>query len=692
MICMLKTNAGLQGASWRIMLPTIAMFSLVVAMDASCADGEGEVRITSDTLHHNIQNDTVRATGNVNVEWKGSLLTADDVEYSRALDSATATGKVTLREGGDELTAEQMTINLLTRRGVALNGKLMTRDGNLRVKGERMEKLGPDEYRLSRGSFTTCDAVPPSWEFTASDLDVTLEGYAVGRNVVFSVADLPVFYTPYIIFPAKTERQSGLLFPKFGNSSKNGFLLDIPYYWAVSPSAEVTFDLDIRTSRGYGAGADIAYLRPGGSYGSIKTYAVYDKGMERVRSTLGARAKEIIGPTVDFNADVSMASDRSFHRDYGEVSGDYNKQALDSSVSLTKRWESWYASGEVRLIDDLESSRSKQTLQRLPEVSITGTGTRLGSLPLYGGLKSRLTNFSRREGVEGQRLIVQPTVAWHADLPDGLTLGGWGGYQQRLYHAYGGAGGGNAGLGVALAGAESSATFMKLYDTGGTGLTRIRHMVTPGVGYSFVEDKRQERVPFFDYDDRVPGQNLVNWSLTNLLTGRFDTAGPEYRELLMMKLSQGYQLSGGRRELLNGADSGGRFTDLRFEAVANPLKQLALDLDSRFSTSRGEVTTTSFGARFNDDRGNSAGLGYRRIVGEMDYLQGGLTLALLKPFYLNLTERYSFDRKDFLEQYYALEYRHQCWSTTVSYRNRPGNNEFLLNFNLAGIGNIGKVN
>lgn len=689
---MLKTNAGSQCASWRIILPTITMLSLVVAIDASGADKEGEVRIISDSLQHNQKNDTVRATGNVEVEWKGSTLTADEVEYSQKTEDASATGHVRLRSDSEELVAEQMTINLLTQRGVALNGSLMTRDGNLRVKGARMEKLGESEYRLSRGSFTTCDAVPPSWEFTASDLDVTLEGYAVGRNVVFSVADLPVFYTPYIIFPAKTERQSGLLFPRFGNSSRNGFILDIPYYWAVSPSAEVTFDLDIRTSRGYGAGANIAYLRPGGSYGNVKAYAVYDKEMERVRSTLGAKAKEIIGPTVDFNADVSIVSDRSFHRDYGEVSGEYNRQALDSSVSLTKRWESWYAAGEVRLIDDLDSSLSKQTLQRLPEVTITGTGMRLGSLPLYAGLKSRVTNFSRREGVEGQRMIFQPTVAWHADLPDGLTLGGWGGYQQRLYHGYGGAGDGNAGLGLGLAGAEGTATFMKVYETGGTGLTRIRHMVTPGVGYSFVEDKAQERVSFFDYDDRVPGQNLVNWSLTNVLNGRFDSSGPEYRELLLMRLSQGYQLSGGRRDLLNGADSGDRFTDLRVEAVANPVKQFALDLDTRFSTSRGEVTTTSLGARVNDEHGNSAGLGYRRIAGEMDYLQGGLTLALLKPFYLNLTERYSFERKDFLEQYYALEYRHQCWSVMLSYRDRPGNNEFMVNFSLAGIGNTGKVN
>lgn len=76
-----ESNAVLHSASWRVMLPTVALLSLVIAVEASAADGEREMRITSDSLQHDIQKDTVHATGNVNVEWKGARLTADDVEY-----------------------------------------------------------------------------------------------------------------------------------------------------------------------------------------------------------------------------------------------------------------------------------------------------------------------------------------------------------------------------------------------------------------------------------------------------------------------------------------------------------------------------------------------------------------------------------------------------------------------------------
>jgi LPS-assembly protein len=207
-----------------------------------------------------------------------------------------------------------------------------------------------------------------------------------------------------------------------------------------------------------------------------------------------------------------------------------------------------------------------------------------------------------------------------------------------------------------------------------------------------VESRGQDRLPFFDYDDRVIGGSMLSWMLTSRLTGRFESAGsPEYRELLKVRLSQGYQLDGGRRDLLNPADEGRRFTDIRLEVVAELFKSLSIDVDSRFSVYRPEVTTAAVTADLHDSQGNSAGIGFRRIEGTVDYLAGNLALSLVKPFIFNYAGRYSFDKSGFLESYYAVEYRHQCWSIALSYRDRPDNREFLVSFNLAGIGNIGTV-
>ncbi|MBT0663186.1 LPS assembly protein LptD [Geobacter pelophilus] len=676
----------------RVVPSIIGALVIAVLTGTASAESNGLVKITADSIVQERSGETLNASGDVTVKWQDYTLFADRVEYVDQGKAATASGKVKLLRNDDTLTADSLKIGLDSRRGVATNSTLRTTEGNLRVKGALIEKVGDDQYRMEKGSFTTCDADPPSWKFSADDLDLTMEGVATGSNVVFSVADIPVFYTPYVLFPVKRERQTGFLFPRLGSSTKKGFFADIPFYWVLSTSAEVLFDLDIQLKRGVGTGVQGAWLGKNDSHGDINAYTIYDTTLSRERANVGAGIKEVITTDSDFNVDLNLATDRSFFRDFSEASGDYNRQALDSSISLTKRWHNWYLAGETRIVNDLDSTENQRTLQRLPELTLAGIGQRLGTLPLYAGIDSRFTNFYRREGVTGQRFTVQPLVSYYADLSEGLSLSGWGGYQQRLYQATGGQGEGARETGLAVAGARGSASFSGLFDVPGTNLKRIRHTITPALDYSFIQEKGQGDLPFFDYDDRVVGQNLVSWSLSNSVTGRFETlAGAEYSELFNFRLSQGYQLSGGRRDLLDPADEQRRFTDIRLEAVARPLKMLAIETDSRFSTYHAEVTGSAISAALNDGKGNEAGIGYRRIAGALDYLEGKLSVNLFTPFVFQYTGRYSFDRRDFLEKFFALEYRHQCWSITASYRDRPDNREFLVNFSLAGIGGLGKV-
>ena len=47
--------------------------------------------------------------------------------------------------------------------------------------------------------------------------------------------------------------------------------------------------------------------------------------------------------------------------------------------------------------------------------------------------------------------------------------------------------------------------------------------------------------------------------------------------------------------------------------------------------------------------------------------------------------RYSVDGREFLEHRAELEYRGQCWSVIFTYRDRPDDQEYLVNFTLAGL-------
>ena len=111
---------------------------------------------------------------------------------------------------------------MTTGQGQVQQGKVFIRDGNFHLAGEVIEKQGEADYFVKNGSFTTCDGEIPDWKFTAEKVDVNLGSYATAKNVFFRIKDVPVFYTPYLFFPVKTERESGLLIPRVGYSNNKG--------------------------------------------------------------------------------------------------------------------------------------------------------------------------------------------------------------------------------------------------------------------------------------------------------------------------------------------------------------------------------------------------------------------------------------------------------------------------------------
>ena len=84
------------------------------------------------------------------------------------------------------------------------------------------------------------DGQEPPWSFGAADTKITDGGYAVMKHAVFRVKGIPVFYSPYMILPAKHERQTGFLFPAWYMSDRDGFGLETPFFVNLSPTADIT--------------------------------------------------------------------------------------------------------------------------------------------------------------------------------------------------------------------------------------------------------------------------------------------------------------------------------------------------------------------------------------------------------------------------------------------------------------------
>ena len=651
--------------------------------------GEG-IAIKADNMEHDQASDTFNASGNVQIESEGIVLTARQASYNRKTGIMIATGDLFMAKGDDILRGDKLTIDVATGRAELDQGTINIRKGNITFSGEKVIREDESKLLLYKTELTTCDIPNPSWKFGAERLKVNLLGYAVGRSVIFYIKDKPVIYLPWLAFPVVQGRKTGILFPRFGYSNTRGAQIDIPVYWVIAPNQDVLFDLDMQSKRGIGIGTEYRYARKRSSEGSITGYLIYDLLDERWRGQISQNHKEIFAPDMNLRSSIFLTSDRSFLHDFGEKSGDYNRQSNDSTVNFLKTWQQYALTANLRYSNDLYAVDNIQTLQIFPEISLAAVRQKFGATPLYFDLDSSATNFYREAGPSGQRLHAFPRLTLVTGLPDYLHATAFFGAHLRAYAtdqipADSTIKGSDGDLLPEL-GARLSSSFNRVYALDGEYIKKLRHEVVPEITYSYTPNRDQTRLPFYDFYDRLIHQNIIYYSLTNHLGGKFQKGETiEYRDLMRVKLMQGYSFEGTRRDLLTLVDANRRFTDIILESDTRLNSNLRVTLDARYNVYDRQVSSVAPGVEFDDKRGSTFAAGYRMSRNEVEYMEARLSTKLLKPWTFGYTSRYSFDRHDFLESVYSVEYKHQCWNVNLSYRDRPGSTSFHVGFNLVGL-------
>lgn len=655
---------------------------------------DGGMVIKADVMAHDQNSNTVQASGNVLVEWKGMTLSTTGLSFNQLTQVITASGNVVLTRGEDVLKGDRLVLDTVNGKGEMDNSTLLIRhDGNFHFSGKKIIRDSEEVIRVQEGSLTTCDAEVPAWKFGAEQLDVNLLGYGTGKNVVFYIKDKPVMYLPWVAFPVVRDRQSGFLFPRFGWSGKKGAELDLIYYWAISPSQDLTLNLDSLTRRGVGTGVDYRYLRSRTSQGDFGGYLIYDLVQDRWRGQVNQKHKEIFSPEMNLRTSINLTSDRNFLNDYGDKSGEYNRQTNDSTVNFLKTWQNYALTAHMRYTEDYYAVDNSRTLQTLPEIGLAAVRQQLFSTPIFFDLDLAASNFYREKGVTGQRLAALPRLTLISGIPGYVNASAFAGVRLRAYNTdeipAGETIDRNNGKALPEAGIRISSDFSRIYEVNGESLKKLRHELTPEISYYYSPYQEQSSLPLYDYTDRPIHQNTVYFGLTSHLGGKFqqgDTA--EYRDISRISLLQGYNFEGTRRDLLTAVDDNRLWSDLILVSETWLHQRAKLNFDSRYNLYDNRFSSVAPGLEIDNGLGSSAAVYYRFSKNFVEYLEARLSTKAIKHWTFGYTGRYSFDRNDFLETVYSAEYRHQCWSVSLAFRDRPGNQSYLVNFNLAGLTGI----
>ena len=611
-------------------------------------------------------------------------LRADRVRWKDDTSEAEAFGDVHFIDPDGELFGDEMYLNLASGLGQVVNGRILVHEPDFYVSGTTIAKTGERSYRVENGTFTSCEGPKPSWKFTARELDVTLGGFAWAKNVKFHIYDVPVFYLPIIGYPVKTERESGLLMPSVGYSDKRGTQLFMSYYQVISRNQDATLYLDYLSRLGLGKGLEYRYFFGHDNEGALKGYHVSGLGGNDDRFAFDWRHRGTLRGEVRLIADVDFVSNRDFFSDFGEAAGEYNKDKAESVIAASRNWGKNNLVGQVKYTKDLEQSND-ETLQRLPELQFAMLKRRLWGSPFYFDLDTSVVNLWRKEGLKGARVSIRPALTGVFRLGGVVDVTSEIGHRERLYTSTQG----EESHGLFDFSTRLSSRLARVYTVDGKTVDKVQHIIQPEILYQYRPFEDQSDLPQFEAEDYLWGRNTISYGLTNRLVVRSEatTGQVDYRELLYLRLAQEFDLEESVRHPLAPQGQDHPFSDLRAELILRPTRWNYIDIDTRYDVS-GPADFLTFHAEtgLEDQRGNALSLRYRYNKDAQEYLAAKLNLSLFKPFYLNFENRHSFRGDVNLENLVGFEYRAQCWSFYVNYRNRDGDQEVMINFSLAGLG------
>jgi LPS-assembly protein len=662
----------------------------------------GDVTVLADRIEDLGREQVVVATGNVEITRGRARLNADRVEINRETGDAVATGRVIFYDGEDRLTGERIDYNIRSGTGVVHQGHAETAP-YYRIAGERMERVGESVYRIRKGVFTTCEGDSPAWSFRFDEATADLEDYVYGTGASFWVKNVPLIpFFPFFAAAIRRERQTGFLFPVIGSSARKGFYAEIPFFWAINESQDLTVSFNAYEARGFGGRALYRYRLSENHGGSFSGFYIHESEVENEDRGWGAFRHEWRNDRgLRAVADVNLVSDDTVLRDYSLRLSERSQQRVDTNVFVSKSYEHWNFVGNIFSYQDLTTVRPTE-LRRLPELRADRIRSPVPGVPgLLFDFESSATYFQREIGSEGARVDLHPRLSLPV-RPGGLfTVTPFVGGRVTGYQT-GSVGRRPSGDFVTEvdrvnndprvrsfleAGGDLEMPLSRVYAFNRWGVDALLHRIEPRINYTYITGHHMTHLPLFtERIDRIKEASLVTYSLTNRILAR-TSSGPDGDpirwEAVRLLLGHSVDLRSDNHtvgdviaDLIVQAPSIFRFRgEIRYGMAQKDVSSTTTD----FTVSTGRVSG-SVGTRYDAEQ-------------RTNFLQGGARVEITQNLAARMATNWDMRTDTFVENQFGVDIRFQCWEVSVVYIDRTreagrsrADEEVRFSVNLLGVG------
>jgi LPS-assembly protein len=568
------------------------------------------------------------------IKYQDITVHADKVTVNLKTKDAVAEGHVILDQGPTRLTGDHIVFNLDSKTGTFFNATGALKP-DMFFAGEKIERLSDERYILTNGVFTSCDPDKPSWSFHIGVADVTLDDYAHMKDVTFRAHDIPLVFTPRLIWPTKSDRSQGFLMPRVVFSPTYGDQLQLGYFVPFGDTADATFYGDINDKGYNGGGINLRY-RPSDNVklGDLSVYAIHDPNTGRNEWRYNYQHSENNLPG-GFRGviDIEDISNLEFFRTYGHDSRLHTLSQIYSSAYLTRNRGSYslniLTDRRDILLANVDPNNPfapppRQRFEQLPSVQFRIYPIKIGDTPFYYSLESSASHRATSGLTNGPtadyyRADIFPTLSMQLRTPLWLSIRPQISVRETYYsdslsdssvaNPLGPLTAVNNPIERFYAQGQVEVvgpSFSRIYNDKIGGFTKFKHVIEPRFRYLYTTDVNdQNRVIRFDTVDSplLPiVRNSVEYSLTQRLIGREGGANGSSREVASFSLTQSVSLGTPFTDATAGSLPGstipqqGKFTPLVAALHVNPYSSITLDAAATFGNISHQLDQTSLSA------------------------------------------------------------------------------------------------
>jgi LPS-assembly protein len=685
---------------------------------------EVPVFLDADRLQGHADKET-EAEGGVRLRKRGQAVYADWLRYDKPEDEITARGNVRIEQRDDVIEGARMRFNLETERGFMESPRYTLHrspepyrerrsfgDADARGTAERLLFEGPKQYRAQRAEYTTCGPGDDAWYVRAGDLRIDKDrdvGTARDASIVFQ--GVPVFYSPYLSFSLHQERKSGFLTPHYGNTTRSGAELSVPYYWNIAPNRDATITPRVMSRRGLQLNNHFRYLEPnyrGDAHLELLPDDNLRNGTERHAWLLRHQHTLPYGWSGSLN--VQGVSDGTYFTDLASQIAVTSQVQLPREGTLSKGG-AWGRTGHYGFSALVQRW---QTLQPDPLVPVTSPYKRVPQLTLTASqldvlrsdldLQSQFVAFDHPTLVNGRRMMIYPSLslplqtafahvtpkiglhATHYDIdphPTGFTD------RTRVLPTFS---------------ADSGVVFERPTAIGGV---PFLHTLEPRAFYAYIPYRDQSRIPVFDSgqhdinfatiysENQFAGLDRVNDAnqVTLGVTSRFLNAETG-AERVRVGVAQRYYFASQRVTLPGVPARTSTSSDLLAALSGTVLPHVTAEAGWQYSTNFSQTQRFNIGARYQPAPGKVLNVSYRETLNAVRQTDVSTQWRFGQGWTGLARWNYSIRESRMLEGLAGIEYDGGCWALrVVAHRfataTKESSTTFFVQLELNGISRIG---